>query len=139
MLKAFPLPDDSVPWEQIIDFRNDPDSFGKFMAIRSWMSDVAKSNLSPIEIEQKIEWLLHEYQHHMKVHKMKISASTLETVVVSVAEFTENLVKLNFGKAAKALFAIKNKKVQLLEAELKAPGREIALIANANETFKKRK
>jgi hypothetical protein len=139
VLKALPLPDDSVSWEQIIDFRNDPDSFGKFLAIRSWMSDVAKSNLSPIEIEQKIEWLLHEYQHHMKVHKMKVSASALETVIVSVAEFTENLVKLNFGKAAKALFAIKNKKVQLLEAELKAPGREIALISKANETFKKRK
>jgi hypothetical protein len=139
VLKEFPLPDDSVSWEKIIDFRCDPDSFGKFLAIRSWMSDVAKSNLSPIEIEQKIEYLLHEYRHHMKVHKMKVNASALETFVVSAAEFVENLVKLNFGKVAKGLFAIKNRNVQLLEAELKAPGREIALIAKAKETFKRRK
>jgi len=131
-----PIPDDTTSWEQIMDFRNDPDTEGKFLGLRNWMNDTARAKLTPIEVEQKLEWLLHEYQQHMELHRMKTNASALETIIVSAAEIAENLVKLQFGKLAKGLFSLRHRKVALLEGELKSPGREIAFISKAQETFR---
>ena len=100
------------------------------------MYDIARAKLTPLEIEQKLEWLLKEYREHMKVHHMKTNASTLETIVVIGAECLENLVKLQLGKLAKVPFTIRQRKVALLEGELKSPGREIAFISKAQDTFR---
>jgi len=135
-INQLPIPDDSTPWEQIIDFRNDPDTEKKFLGFRVWMNEIARAKLTPIEVEQKLEWLLQEYEQHMQLHRMKTNASTLETIVVSIAEFAEDLAKRNFSKLAKGLFSVRHRKVALLEGELKSPGREIAFISKAQETFR---
>jgi hypothetical protein len=57
VLRSLPLPDEKTPWEQILEYRNDPDSRQKFFALRNWMSDVARSNLTPIEIGEKFNFL----------------------------------------------------------------------------------
>ena len=54
-LNALPIPDDSISWEQIIEYRSDPDTNGKFLALRNWMNEVAQSNLTAVEIEDKFE------------------------------------------------------------------------------------
>jgi hypothetical protein len=100
------------------------------------MNDTARAKMTPLEVEQKLEWLLHEYQQHMRLHRMKTNASTLETIIVTGAEIAENLVKLQFGKLAKVLFSIRQRKIALLEGELKTPGKEIAFISKAQETFR---
>jgi hypothetical protein len=135
-IHQLPIPDDSTSWEQILDFRNDPDTEKKFLGLRVWMNEIARAKLSPLEIEQKLEWLLQEYQDHMKLHRMKTNASTLETIIVTGAEIAESVVKFQFGKAAKILFSLRHRKLSLLEAELKSPGREIAFISKAQETFR---
>lgn len=135
-INHLPVPDELVSWEQIADFRNDSDTEGKFLGIRNWMNDIARAKLTPIEIEQKLEWLLHEYQEHMKLHKMKANSGALETVLVTTGEAVENIVKLNFSKLAKLPFSIRQRKLALLEGELKAPGREVAFISKAQETFR---
>lgn len=135
-INHLPIPDDSTSWEQIIDFRNDPDTEKKFLDLRNWMNEIARAKLTPLEIEQKLEWLLKEYREHLKVHHMKTNASTLETIIVTGAEIAENLVKLQFGKLAKGLFSLRHRKLALLEGELKSPGREIAFISKARETFR---
>lgn len=33
-LNALPVPDETVPWEQIFEYRSDPDSRSKFLALR---------------------------------------------------------------------------------------------------------
>jgi hypothetical protein len=134
-INHLPAPDDSTSWEQILDFRNDPDTERKFLDLRNWMNDTARAKLTPIEVEQKLEWLLQEYRQHMELHRMKINASTLETVIVTGAEIAENLIKLQFGKLAKGLFSLRHRRLALLEGELKSPGREIAFISKAQETF----
>jgi hypothetical protein len=136
VLAALPVPDDLSPWEQIIDYRNDADSVGKFLAIRNWINEVARGALTPVEIEQKLEYLLSEYQRHLDFHKMKTSRSMLEILVVSAAELLEDTVKFKWGKLAKGLFAIKKRRVDLLEAELTGPGSELAYIIKAHETFR---
>jgi hypothetical protein len=136
VLNELPVPDDLTPWEQILEYRSDPDSHSKFLALRHWMSEVARAKLTPAEVEEKLEYLLDQYQKHMNLHRMKTNVGTLETVVATGAEVLGDLVSFKWGKAAKALFSLKHRQVTLLEGELTAPGNEVAYIVKARETFK---
>ena len=107
----------------------------KFLALRHWMSEVARAELTPAEVEEKLEYLIDQYQRHMKLHRMKTNVGTLETVVTASAEFLGDLVSFKWGKAAEALFSLKRRRVALLEGELTAPGNEVAYIVKARETF----
>ena len=94
-----------------------------------------KKELRTIEIEQELEWLLQEYEAHMLLHKMKISRGLFETVITGAAEFAEDLVKVKWSKLAQSLFAISHRKIELLEAERNAPGRELAYVSLSNRKF----
>lgn len=139
VLQALPLPDDSVPWEQIVEYRSDPESHHKFLALRHWMSDVARAALTPAEVEEKLEYLISEYQRHMELHHMKTNNSTLETLFSASAEIIGGLLSTKWSKVAQVLFSLKRRRVALLESELTAPGREVAYIVKARERFSARK
>lgn len=135
LINSLPVPDEHTPWEQIIEYRSDPDSQSKFLALRHWMSEVARAELTPAEVEEKLEYLIDQYQQHMRLHRMKTNVGTLETIVTTGAEFLGDLVSFKWGKAAEALFSLKRRQVALLEGELTAPGNEVAYIVKARETF----
>lgn len=135
VLNALPIPDDSTSWQDILEYRNDPESQGKFLALRSWMSDIARQNFTITEVEEKLDHLLYEYQKHLELHHIKANKGTLETIIVSSAEFLEDLANRKFSKIAMGLFTAKQRRIELLEGELTAPGREVAYIASAMETF----
>jgi hypothetical protein len=134
VLNALPVPGDSTPWEQIIEYRSDKDSQHKFLDLRNWMSEMARSELTPPEAEQKLEHLISQYQRHMELHRMKTNRGTLETIVTTGADF----VSFKWGKAAETLFSLSRRKIALLEAELTAPGNEVAYIVKARETFRRK-
>lgn len=130
-----PLPSETTPWEQIIDFRDDPDSRQRLLSLRQWTRDVTAGNMKPFEIEEKLEFLLEEYRAHMRLHKMKFGHGALQTVITTTAEIIENLVKVSVGKIAKSLFDVQEKRIALLEAERKAPGREVSYVIKASTVF----
>jgi len=134
-IKALPLPDDNVPWEQIFEYRSDPDSESKFLAFRHWMSEVARTKLTAAEIEEKLDYLIDQYQQHMRLHRMKTNTGSLETIVVIGADSLGNFLSFKWGKVAQALFSLKHRREGLLEGELTATGREVAYIVKARETF----
>lgn len=136
VINNLPIPNESTPWEQITEFRSDSDSRSKFLSLRNWIGDISKHNLTPMEVEQKLEYLMDQYQRHMQLHRMKTNVGALETIIVSAAESLEDLVKFNWGKLAKSLFSFRQRKVTLLEAEHSAPGREIAYLLKANDEFR---
>jgi len=131
VMKTLPLPGDNVSWEQIVDFRQDPDSQSKFLALRHWISETARGELTPAEVEEKLEYLIDQYQQHMKLHRMKTNAGILETVVVAATD----LGSFKWGKAAQALFSVRRNRICLLEGELTSPGSEVAFIVSAREKF----
>lgn len=136
VLHSLPVPDNSVSWEQILDYRSDPDSTSKFLALRNWMNEVARAKLTASEVEEKLEYLINQFQQHMNIHRLKANTGVLETIVVTGAEFLEDLAKFKWGKLAKSLFSFKHRRIALMEGELKAPGSEIAYIVKAKEAFK---
>jgi hypothetical protein len=71
VLKTMPIPDDQTRWEDIIEFRNDPDSMKRLRRLRVWVRKFAKSTpaASLAEMKEEIEVLLDEYEEHMKLHR----------------------------------------------------------------------
>jgi hypothetical protein len=85
-INQLPIPDGSTPWEQIIDFRNDPDTQIKFRRFQVWMNKIVRANLAPREVEQELAVLLDEYRQHMELHFKKTNTSTLETILVAIGD-----------------------------------------------------
>ena len=137
VLNGLPVPDERTSWEQILEFRSDPDSKSKFLDLRHWMSEMARAALTHAELEEKLEYLMSQYQRHTQLHKMKTNAGVLETTVVTTGEIVENLVKIKWGKLAKMFFSLKQRRLALLEGELTSPGSEIAYMIKTRETFTK--
>jgi len=135
VLNRMPQPNSSVPWEQILEFRNDPEMKGKFWALRAWITELARANLSPTEVVEKLECSLHEYQQHMKLARIKTNWGACRTLVCVAAEVAEDLIKFKWGKAAQMLFILQDRRLALAEAELQAPGKEVAYIVAAGEQF----
>lgn len=135
VIGKLPLPSNETPWEQIIDYRNTPESQRNLLNLRRWIRKISTENLSPTEIEEELEWLLHEFQDHMKLHKMKANTETLEVVIKTPLETLENLLKLNFSKISDPIFAINKRRISLMEAEFNAPGREMAYIIKTRDAF----
>ena len=135
VLHALPVPTDDTPWEKIIDFRSDEVASTALRRLRRWMRHLASEARSEKELKDELEGLFDEYREYMRVHKLKTTRGTIETVVTTVGEVAENVLKLRFGKLANLLFAASGHRVSLLEAELAAPGREVAYIIKAQEAF----
>jgi len=127
-INNLPLPDNETLWEQIIDYRNDSENQKNLLNLRRWIRKTSTETLSPVEIEEEIEWLINEFQKHMKFHHMKANAETLEVMVKAPLEIIEDLIKLKLLKIPEPLFALKKRQINLMEAELNAPGREMAYI-----------
>jgi hypothetical protein len=135
VIDKLPLPSDSTPWEQILEFKNDPSSRQNLLLLRQWIRDVSTGNIKYFEIEEKLEFLLGEYRAHMSLHKMKTYPGSVQTLVTTTAEAIENLMKLRLSHIAKSLFEFKDKRIALLEAERKAPGREVSYLIKASKVF----
>ena len=97
VIRALPEPAEDVPWEQILEFRDDPKTRTRFLELRNWMSEVARASLSPREVEEKLEYLLDKYSRHMDLHKMKTTVGVLETTVVTAAELLEGVAALRLS------------------------------------------
>src|SRR5260370_10597707 len=121
-LNSLPVPDDSTPWEQILEFRSDPDSLTKFTALRNWMSDVARMRIRPSEIQQKLESLISDYVAHMRLHKMKTVLETLRTIVIAEAGFLAGQSFAGLGRLPTVagmimtpVYSIRQRRIALLE------------------------
>jgi hypothetical protein len=132
-LEALPTPDSSVAWQDIIDFKED--SKGKLWALRRFLHSLATKEQNEALIRDELEWTINEYSKAMQIHKMKASQSFVDVFVVTPLEIFENIMKLNWSKIAKGTVSFNKRKVDLMEAEMKAPGRECAYIFDARKRF----
>ncbi|HEX8432258.1 MAG TPA: hypothetical protein VF625_13300 [Longimicrobium sp.] len=134
VVKMLPIPDESVPWEKIRDFRDNADARTNLLGLRQWMRKVAAADTPAVEIREEIEFLRASFDSHMRFHAMKSRPGVLRTLVALPAA-VGNALKLDFAGAVDALLAGKTREIALLEAERSAPGRELAFISNATEKF----
>jgi hypothetical protein len=136
VLNQFPELDDSVPWQEVLDLK--AKLHEQQHDLHRWMRKIAKGDVGLIELRDEIEGLLADYIRHMDLQRAKRRMSRLETILLVTAEVAENLIRANFGKLAQGLVEFRNRDLGLAEAELQAPGRELAYIAAVRERFGRR-
>lgn len=133
------LPDQSVEWSQIFDYREDEDVKRTFLGIKKWMRKMVEEELHTNELLEEIDYLTAEYRHYMNVHRMKIGHGKFSSILTIPTQIIESLISGNILKGLRditgGIFGIANANVALAEAELKAPGREIAYIINSSDKF----
>lgn len=132
-VKSMPTPDDSSAWQDIMDFKKE--SADKQWGFRRWLKSLSTQNLTEAEVKDEIEWMLNEYQKAMSLHHIKASASFVDVFVISPLETLENIVKFNWSKIAKGALSVTKRKIELLEAEMNAPGKECAYIFDVKKRF----
>lgn len=135
VLNSFPSPDDSVPFEEIIQYQKDSSTKKNIRRLRNWMNKAAKGLTSKKELEDEVLTMLDDYETHLKLAKMKYRKGVLEILVTTPLEIAEDLVKFKWSNISKSIFKLKQNKIKLIEEELKAPGREVAHIAHSRSNF----
>jgi hypothetical protein len=133
-MEAFPMPDDGCAWQDILDFK--AETHDKQWGFRRFLKTLATKQQSESELRDDIEWMVNEYGKAMALHKLKASKTFFEAYIIPAVEVLEDLAKLSWTKIAKLGVSVKQRKIELLEAELKAPGRECAYIFEARNRFK---
>ncbi|MGJ4995714.1 hypothetical protein ACQR0Z_14910 [Bradyrhizobium sp. HKCCYLS3077] len=135
VLKNLPVPSDMTPWEQIIDFRNDPEARGYLAGLRLWMAETSRMQLPLREAEEKLEWLLFQQSQHLKAHRIESTMGTFGAVFVATVEALENLARIRWGKVARDIVALTNRRAELLKSEMAGPARELNFIIRAKDQF----
>jgi hypothetical protein len=132
-LDYLPVPSPSSSWEDILDAREE--LHDKRWAFRRFLRGLAGTAKTEPEIRDEIEWSLNEYRNAMRLNRLKTARSALEFFVIRPIEFVENLVKFNWSKIAKGALSVRKRKIELMEAEQNAPGREVAYVLETQKRF----
>lgn len=135
VIQNLPMPGEGTSIEEIMDFRQSLDAKTSLLNLRLWAREVARSEVSLKEADDKLEHLLNEYRSYMKLHFRSIYPGAFETLVVGGAGIVEDVIKLNVTSLVKRTFSLKHRKTKLLLAEKEAPGRELSYIVKARDRF----
>lgn len=136
VIEQLPEPDyEGVSWEKIIDFRSDPDTKKLLTYLRHWITDHSRKDLTCNDFLEEILYYCAKYEEHINLHKLKLRHGVLEALLMIPAEIIEGVIRLKPTKTVKALFTFKRQKVELLEQEKKAPGRDLAYLFKARDEF----
>lgn len=133
--KSFPIPNELVSLDEIIEFRQDEVLLRKRNALLTWQNKVIREGYTAAELADELAYLLNDYTEYMKLKKKIFTSGLIETVLKIPLEILENLIKLKPSKAIEAVFTFRKIKYDLMEAEFTAPGREVAYIADARRRF----
>lgn len=128
VLKQLPIPDDTVPLQDILDLRNDPEFIKKRDRLWSWTRETASKNWDFSVISDEMRIRSQEYSDFMTHAGIKTRLTAMGLILKSSIEFIQNLKDFNLTKLTEPLFSISTEKANLNIAELTAPGKELALI-----------
>lgn len=130
-----PQPSDSADVDDVLRFRSDEEARRSFRRLHGWMVDAARGTKTANELAAELQLLVDKYTEYMRLHKMKSETGALEAFFTTAADIVGNVAKLDLGSAVRTLFTMRQKKIALLEAEMSAPGREVAYIVAAKQKF----
>jgi len=132
---ALPVPVDHVPWQQFIEFRNDPDTNGSFLLVKDWMSEVARASLKPPQIEETLEDFISRFRTNLGSHGINTTTTALWAYVVTTPEVLEMLAGVGPDWGTRGLFWIEPFRIGLLPAEPTTPGSVLAFLPQIDLGF----
>jgi hypothetical protein len=132
-INHFPVPGPLSAWEDIFDFKKEVHA--KQWDFRRFLSSLATKQRSETEARDEFEWMLNEYREGMKKRRIKIVESAVAALVVPAIDLIFNTSGNHTPALVAAGLAINKLRVELLEGEMKAPGRECAYVFEAQKRF----
>ncbi|CCK80764.1 hypothetical protein [Desulfobacula toluolica] len=133
VIHDFPLISDKIPFKEIISFKKETDTRARYLNLRKWIRNISNKDLTEKEITQEIEFIINDYVDYMNFLKLKFKRGTFETILVSSAQAIENLAKFKLKDFTQSLFSLSKQRIALIEAEKKAPGRELSFLVKAKK------
>jgi hypothetical protein len=130
-----PLPSETVPFGEVVEFRRSSDIRERIHGIRVWANRIAREQLSRFEIEEECAHLRTQYENSFRQLQKNAATGILEILVPTLVEVAEHVGNLNFGSATRALFSIGRERANLLKEERSLPGHEISYAVKAEERF----
>jgi len=138
IIDGIPIPEDNVPWQDILTFRAEQTSKEQLRELRLWISETTKGELTYVDAADKIEDLKEKYKSTLRGSGMRFTLSVVRTLVVGTAELAENLIKLKLKPLFDAPFRVLDARTELLDMERKAPGRELRYLVHVENSFPRR-
>jgi hypothetical protein len=135
ILTRLPSPAEDVSFDQLFDFRQDEDARRRLIELRHWFLKLVRTDITKRELEDELDYLLHEYETHMQHHRMRFRYSALGCLLLASAEVLDNLIRFKFRPVVDQILKIGEQKLEMLSVERAAPGREVAYIAEAARRF----
>lgn len=132
-MNYLPVPDPLSDWRDILEFKREMRD--KAWHFRRFLHSMVNNKQTEAEVRDDLEWTVNEYTKAMKLHHLKAGNSFMEVYVIPIIELAEDLAKFNWSKIAKGALSVKKRQVELMEAEMKAPGRECAYVFEAQKRF----
>ncbi|TCN53066.1 hypothetical protein D0809_21020 [Flavobacterium circumlabens] len=131
LIDNFPIPDETVPLLDIVQYRDEESNRLNFLRLRRWANNISEKNLSEKEIAEEIEYLITEFKREMELAGMKYKFSKFEFLFKLLPNSVEKVIKLSLSEILDPLFQLRKEKISLLEIENKATGNELAYVIKA--------
>ena len=131
VLHALPVPAAHVPWEQIIDYRNDPESQKQFLQVKDCICEIARGNVAAMYAEETLRYLLNRHGQQLELHGIQLANIGLQVFVVTTADVVASLTGLSWSQDAQSSCSVEHRKLALLEGESTSPGSEVAYVIDA--------
>jgi len=135
ILHEMPSLDIRAPWEDVLGFRAEQRTQHLIRSLRRWIRKVVAESWTSAELEDEVRELVYEYEKHIRTAGMAHGIGTLTCVITGTTELVEDIVKLRLGRIAQLVTAGMDRSVKFREAELQAPGRELALFPEVRKRF----
>lgn len=134
-LSHVPMPGDDVPLADILAFTREDETRRQVASLRLWIARTALETRSFEDVSLELDSMLHDFTQHMNLADMRAKDSMLHLLVGIPLEIAQELLHLRPKAAADALFSVKARRADRLEAELSAPGHEVAYLRSAARRF----
>jgi hypothetical protein len=135
VISEMPDLDTRASWEDVFAFRNEDRTQHFVRSIRRWIRKIVAEDWTQAELQDEVRELVYEYENHLRAARLSAGSGVLKCIITGTAELAEDVIKLRLGKIAKLVTVIIDQKIKLLDAEIQAPGREVALIPEIKKRF----
>ena len=130
LVRNIPIPDESIPLIDIIQYKNEEVNKLHYKRLLAWMNRFSKEDLNESEIVEEIESLLEENRRALTLAGMKYRLINMEFALKILPNIIEKLAKLKFSVLFEPYIKMRQAKISLFEDEVKAKGNELAFIVN---------
>ena len=141
VIKGMPFPPDNLPWQDLIDFRNDLDTRRRLRALRLWINERATDESSLSLMSEKLSDLISDYRQVIEKRDKKFLTATVSSVITIAGAATAALLTHDAAKllaAIKAPFDVRNHLLQLSQDEINARGREVSYCVKVEDFVSRR-